>query len=175
MTPHQHSQEALANAVAANTLPHIPPGSSKPSHGIRRSQTCPACNAPVDKLVPMTSGPHKRACLDCYEKTRVAPSDAPKNAAPPNPAQLAERERVTAELGATFFALQRLALPSGEPIAVTLPVEQPRAINATFILDNAMPRILSFEDAYQTRVNVVKRGLPTLHRRGQAQAWEAAA
>jgi hypothetical protein len=137
---------------------------------------CRICGKTVKLLRQLQyEGKHTLGCAECYEKsrqTRHKPILAPL---PVVPEQLAEREQVSAELARTFFNLQRLALPPGEAISVTMPVEQPRAINATFVLDNAMPRVLSFEDAYQARVNVVKRGLPTLHRRGQAQAWEAAA
>jgi hypothetical protein len=73
---------------------------------------------------------------------------------------------------AETIAAQWAAVPP-EPKPPKLDLVRPVERLATFVLDNAMPRVLSFEDAYQARVNVVKRGLPTLHRRGQAQAWEA--
>jgi hypothetical protein len=73
------------------------------------------------------------------------------------------RQNWEAEQARVFYRLQRLALPPGEAISVTMPAEQPIAVPlATIVLDARMHQhaALDSETAYQVRVDTVKRGIP---------------
>ena len=129
-----------------------------------RKVTCGNCGEGVVHIqsVPISPTCTQRVCDTCAPVVRYTAPEPILAPSPSIPAQLAERERISAELGATYFQLQRPALPAGDAIAMPIPEEQPIAIPlATIVLDTRMHQhaALEFEHAYAVRLAVVKRGI----------------